>query len=44
MSTAFNDVNDHCRAAQCRMRKAAYELAMSRILKAERLRGNMKVM
>jgi len=41
MTTAFNDVNDHCREAQCRMRKAAYELAVKRILKAEKLRGNL---
>ena len=41
MTTAFNDVNGHCREAQCRMRKAAYELAVKRILKAEKLRGNL---
>jgi len=41
MTTAFNDVNDHCREAKCRMRKAAYELAVKRILKAEQLRGNL---
>lgn len=41
MTTAFNDVNDHCREAKCRMRKAAYELAVTRILKAEKLRGNL---
>lgn len=41
MTTAFNDVNDHCREAKCRMRKAAYELAVKRILKAEKLRGNL---
>jgi glutamate dehydrogenase/leucine dehydrogenase len=41
MTTSFNDVNDHCREAKCRMRKAAYELAVKRILKAEKLRGNL---
>jgi glutamate dehydrogenase (NAD(P)+) len=41
MTTAFNDVQDHCREARCRMRKAAYELAVKRILNAERLRGNL---
>jgi glutamate dehydrogenase/leucine dehydrogenase len=41
MTTAYNDVSDHCREAKCRMRKAAYELAVTRILKAERLRGNL---
>ena len=41
MTTAFHDVNGHCREAKCRMRKAAYELAVKRILNAERLRGNV---
>jgi glutamate dehydrogenase/leucine dehydrogenase len=41
MTTAFSSVNGHCREAQCRMRKAAYELAVKRILKAEKLRGNL---
>lgn len=41
MNTAFNDVNSHCREARCRMRKAAYELAVKRILQAEKLRGNL---
>jgi glutamate dehydrogenase/leucine dehydrogenase len=41
MITAFNDVHGHCREARCRMRKAAYELAVKRILHAERLRGNL---
>jgi glutamate dehydrogenase/leucine dehydrogenase len=41
MITAFNDVSGHCREARCRMRKAAYELAVKRILNAERLRGNL---
>jgi glutamate dehydrogenase/leucine dehydrogenase len=41
MITAYDDVNEHCREARCRMRKAAYELAVKRILLAERLRGNL---
>ncbi|MGC1455179.1 MAG: Glu/Leu/Phe/Val dehydrogenase [Nitrospirota bacterium] len=41
MATAFNDVHDHCREAKCRMRKAAYELAVKRILNVEKLRGNL---
>src|SRR5512135_1727132 len=41
MITAYNDVSGHCREARCRMRKAAYELAVKRILNAERLRGNL---
>lgn len=41
MITAFNDVSGHCREIKCRMRKAAYELAVKRILNAERLRGNL---
>jgi glutamate dehydrogenase/leucine dehydrogenase len=41
MITAFNDVHGHCRETRCRMRKAAYELAVKRILHAERLRGNL---
>jgi glutamate dehydrogenase/leucine dehydrogenase len=41
MITAFNDVHDRCRETRCRMRKAAYELALKRILNAERLRGNL---
>ncbi|MCK9420304.1 MAG: Glu/Leu/Phe/Val dehydrogenase [Nitrospirae bacterium] len=41
MTAAFNDVNDHCREAKCRMRKAAYELAVKRILTVEKLRGNL---
>ena len=42
MTTAFNDVHDHCREAECRMRKAAYELAVKRILNVEKLRGNLQ--
>jgi glutamate dehydrogenase/leucine dehydrogenase len=41
MIAAFNDVHAHCRETRCRMRKAAYELAVKRILNAERLRGNL---
>ncbi len=41
MIAAFNDVNGHCREAKCRLRKAAYQLAVKRILSAERLRGNL---
>ena len=41
MTTAFNDVHALCKEIQCRMRKAAYELAVKRILHAERLRGNL---
>jgi glutamate dehydrogenase/leucine dehydrogenase len=41
MTTAFTDVHVLCKEIQCRMRKAAYELAVKRILYAERLRGNL---
>ena len=41
MIRAFNDVRGHCRETQCRMRTAAYQLAVKRILNAERLRGNL---
>jgi glutamate dehydrogenase/leucine dehydrogenase len=41
MITAFSDVHGHCLEAQCRLRKAAYQLAVKRILHAERLRGNL---
>jgi glutamate dehydrogenase/leucine dehydrogenase len=41
MTTALNDVYSHCSETRCRMRKAAYELAVKRILQAERLRGNL---
>jgi glutamate dehydrogenase/leucine dehydrogenase len=41
MSTAFSDINAHCREGKCRPRKAAYQLAVKRILHAERLRGNL---
>ncbi len=41
MITAFSDVNTHCKEGKCRPRKAAYQLAVKRILHAERLRGNL---
>jgi glutamate dehydrogenase/leucine dehydrogenase len=41
MITAFNDVHGLCKEIQCRLRKAAYQLAVKRILYAERLRGNL---
>lgn len=41
MITAFNDVHALCKETQCRLRKAAYQLAVKRILYAERLRGNL---
>lgn len=41
MITAFNDVYALCRDTRCRMRRAAYELAIKRVLHAERLRGNL---
>jgi glutamate dehydrogenase/leucine dehydrogenase len=41
MITAFNDVFSLCHRESCRMRRAAYQLAVKRILHAERLRGNL---
>lgn len=41
MTTAFDNVDDRCKEPRCRMRKGAYELAVKRILQAERLRGNL---
>jgi glutamate dehydrogenase/leucine dehydrogenase len=41
MIHAFNDVRGYCRETRCRMRTAAYQLAVKRILNAERLRGNL---
>jgi len=41
MITAFNDVQGFCQEERCAMRKAAYQLAVKRILHAERLRGNL---
>lgn len=42
MTSAFDDVHGLCREVRCRLRKAAYRLAVKRILSAERLRGNLK--
>ncbi|HWR57588.1 MAG TPA: Glu/Leu/Phe/Val dehydrogenase [Thermodesulfovibrionales bacterium] len=41
MINAFKDVFDLCGDVRCRMRSAAYQLAVRRILHAERLRGNL---
>ncbi len=41
MITAFNDVYSLCRQESCRMRRAAYQLGVKRVLHAERLRGNL---
>lgn len=41
MITAFNDVYGLCHEESCRMRRSAYQLAVKRILHAERLRGNL---
>jgi glutamate dehydrogenase/leucine dehydrogenase len=41
MIAAFADVNGHCKETRCRLRKAAYQLAVKRILYAEHLRGNL---
>lgn len=41
MITAFSDVYSLCHEERCRMRRAAYQLAVKRILHAERLRGNL---
>lgn len=41
MIIAFNDVYTLCIEGKCRMRRAAYQLAVKRILRAERLRGNL---
>lgn len=41
MTTAFSDVHARCSGGKCRLRKAAYELGVRRILDAERLRGNL---
>lgn len=41
MTSAFDDVLDRCRIGRCRLRTAAYELGVKRILDAERLRGNL---
>ncbi|OGW39233.1 MAG: hypothetical protein A2010_09440, partial [Nitrospirae bacterium GWD2_57_9] len=41
MAAAYADVLALCSNGRCRMRQAAYELAVKRILQAERLRGNL---
>ena len=41
MVSSFNDVSSACSETRCRMRKAAYHLAIKRVLDAERLRGNL---
>lgn len=41
MITAFNEVHSLCNEKGCRMRKSAYQLAIKRILNAERLHGNL---
>jgi glutamate dehydrogenase/glutamate dehydrogenase (NAD(P)+) len=41
MITAFHDVHSLCHEERCRMRRSAYQLAVKRILHAERLRGNL---
>jgi glutamate dehydrogenase/leucine dehydrogenase len=41
MTHAYHNVHDLCQETRCRMRKAAYALAVKRILNAEKLRGNL---
>ncbi len=41
MIMAFNDVYTLCQDQKCRLRRSAYQLALKRILNAERLRGNL---
>jgi len=41
MVKAFNDVYALCHEENCSIRSAAYQLAIKRILHAERLRGNL---
>lgn len=41
MINAFADVQALCTETSCRMRRAAYQLAVKRIIRAERLRGNL---
>jgi glutamate dehydrogenase/leucine dehydrogenase len=41
MITAFDDVYAMCHQESCRLRRAAYRLAVKRVLHAERLRGNV---
>jgi glutamate dehydrogenase/leucine dehydrogenase len=42
MTQAIQDVYRICEEKRCSLRQAAYQLAIDRILKAERLRGNLK--
>lgn len=41
MISAFNDVYGLCHEEKCRMRRAAYQIGVKRVLHAERLRGNL---
>ncbi|TNF53932.1 Glu/Leu/Phe/Val dehydrogenase [bacterium] len=41
MITSFNDIYAACRQEECTMRKTAYKTGVKRILKAEKLRGNL---
>jgi glutamate dehydrogenase/leucine dehydrogenase len=41
MITAFDDIYSSCQKENCSMRKSAYKIAVRRILKAEKLRGNL---
>ncbi len=41
MIDAFNDIYTVCREESCTMKKAAYKIAIKRILTAEKLRGNL---
>ena len=41
MITAFDDVHAMCHQESCPLRRAAYRLAVKRVLHAERLRGNV---
>ena len=41
MVASFNDIYSLCLEEHCSMRRAAYHLAIQRILHAERLRGNL---
>ncbi len=42
MTAAFREVYGLCQGEKCSMRHAAHRVAVERILKAERLRGNLK--
>jgi glutamate dehydrogenase/leucine dehydrogenase len=41
MITAFENIYSACQEEKCTMRKAAYKIAIKRILNAEKLRGNL---